>query len=342
MGFSGKKYEAVSVKEMNEILKKIKYTRHIIYNHDVGFDENGCKTTMKLNAWVNIKLTKVEVTFRDGETRQTYICKLDNTEAVIGKTGMEVYRSMQRCYKVPKYEYIKHSASPLLYSNPKYEGKRIYAYEYDLNSAYAAILLKDTFPDTSTRLKPGTVQKGEIGFTLDLQLRHEGEHASVRFKTMPSPYKEYVRKYYNIKSTTTDKDIKMTAKAMLNYGVGYWQKVNPYLRAYVVNSCNEYIESIMDENTILANTDAIFSLVERPELELGNEIGQWKVEKGIFAYRGLNYQWGLEIPTYRGIPKSWFKDGWDILKDEIPHCGNVWKFDKQKFKLVREDYGKKA
>lgn len=339
MGFCGKKFVAVSVDEMNDILDSIKYRYHIIYNHEVGYDEFGLKTTFNRNAWMNVKLTRFELTFKEGNIRQTFICKLDNSDCVIGKNGMEVYRLMQRYYKISEYGDPTISASPLLYSNPEHEGKRIYVYEYDLNSAYAAILLKDTFPNIDKPVAPGVVKKGEIGFSINYDIRHEGEFAPYIFKTMESPYKEYVRKYYDIKSTTKDKNTKATAKAMLNYGVGYWQRVNPILRAYVVNSCNEYMKSIIDENTVMANTDAIFSLVERPDLQLGNEIGQWKVEQGDFAYRGFNYQWGLNVPTYRGIPKSWFKKGWDILKDELPNNGNIWKFDIDKFRLVRVKHG---
>ena len=339
MGFSGKKITAVNVKEMNKLLENIKDNYHVIFNHEVGFNENGERVTMGLNAWVEVKTTRLEVTYREGLQRQTYVCKLDDSEYVVKKNGMDVYKIMQRYYKVPNHSYIRQSASPLLYSNPKYEGKRIYAYEYDLNSAYAAILMRDTFPDTSKKLDSGDVKKGEIGFDLNLNIIHEGEYADIRFKTMESPYKKHIQKYYKIKSTAKDKNVKATAKAMLNFGVGYWQRVNPFLRAYVVNSCNEYIESLMDENTIMANTDAIFSLVKRPELELGNEIGQWKLEEGELAYKGLNYQWGLQKPTYRGIPKSWFKDGWDILKDEIPHHGNIWEFNYDKMKLTRCKYG---
>ena len=54
-----------------------------------------------------------------------------------------------------------------------------------------------------------------------------------------------------------------------------------------------------------------------------------------FAYKNLNYQWDLNKPTYRGTSKSWFKDGWDILKDARPTDGNFFDFDFKNMKLVR-------
>lgn len=110
---------------------------------------------------------------------------------------------------------------------------------------------------------------------------------------------------------------------MLNLPIGYCQRYNPFLRSYVVNSCNEVIKRLIDDDTLFWNTDAIFSRKRRPELELGTEIGQFKeIHCDTLSYVGNVYQINNEDPTYRGISKSWFKafekkNGrkYDLLKD---------------------------
>ena len=93
----------------------------------------------------------------------------------------------------------------------------------------------------------------------------------------------------------------------------------------------------MDEDTLLCSTDSLVSKRKRDDLEIGTEIGQFKLEhEGDFCYDGMNYQWNLEIPTYRGIPKSWFKKGWDIAKDKVPKFGNLYSFDKSRLNLIKE------
>ena len=122
--------------------------------------------------------------------------------------------------------------------------------------------------------------------------------------------------------------IKRKAKEYLNFCVGFLQHRDPYTRAQIVGLANDRILSLIDENTIYCNTDSIVSLTERPDLEIGNDIGQWKVEhRDKFAFVGYNYQWGTGLPSIRGKPKTDFEEGWDILKDELPDCGNKFKYN---------------
>ena len=102
----------------------------------------------------------------------------------------------------------------------------------------------------------------------------------------------------------------------------------------------ESIEDLMDENTIYCNTDSIVSLVPRDDLEIGDDIGQFKEEdKGkMFAYKGFEYQWDLQAPTYRSVAKKWFPKGWDILKDPIPTQGNLVKFNPELCMLEEVSY----
>jgi hypothetical protein len=169
-------------------------------------------------------------------------------------------------------------------------------------------------------------KKDEIGFILDdeLSIVKPGYMADVKFRLIDTPkkLKDFLIKWYDIKKNSKGNK-KLEAKAMLNLPIGYCQRYNPFLRSYVVNSCNEVIKQLIDDDTLFWNTDAIFSLKRRPELELGAEIGQFKeIHCDTLSYIGNIYQINSEDPTYRGISKSWFKafekeNGrkYDLLKD---------------------------
>ena len=42
---------------------------------------------------------------------------------------------------------------------------------------------------------------------------------------------------------------------------------------------------------------------------------------------------------HRGVPKTWFKKGWDILKDELPKTGNLYYLDHDKLKVKKAPKG---
>ena len=139
---------------------------------------------------------------------------------------------------------------------------------------------------------------------------------------MESPFKKFVNRWYEEKKNAKTKQQKAKAKGMLNYSVGYLQRVNPFLRSTIIYYANKMIKDLVDENTLYCNTDSLVSLVPRNDLNIGTNIGEFKVEhEGQFAFRGFNYQWDNSV-SYRGIPKSWFKPGFDILVDNIPQIGN--------------------
>lgn len=95
----------------------------------------------------------------------------------------------------------------------------------------------------------------------------------------------------------------------------------------------------MDENTIYVNTDCIVSVKERDDLEIGEEVGQFKLERDgeDFACNGDVHQWNLEKPAYPGIPKEWFLKfpEWDLLKDPPPPNQNIYQFNQTTFQLEK-------
>ena len=268
-------------------------------------------------------------------TTYEFVTKLDGSLSIDRITGMDAFVQLRKMsdFEVLEDEVQMDSARPILWKNEKFENKWVQAISYDVNSAYAYAMIQD-MPDTANPLGPGIVEEGQIGFEMfDAMMKQPGEMAYYRFNLIESPFKHFVEYYYSKKKTTTDKKEKQKAKDMLNFSVGYLQRKNPFLRARIIELCNERIRSLIDENTIYCNTDSIVSLVERPDLELGDELGNFKVEhKGDFAYKGFNYQWKNETVAVRGVSKQWFDDDFDLLTDELPskEC-NKYKFNYAKF-----------
>lgn len=330
-----KRIKVLTPKEMNELLANIKTTRQIIYE-----DPNERTGGIGYKAYIVQKLSKIEVTVKLGSQVATYVCKLDGSEDDTSEAnGLEAFRIGQHYYKVPEYSSRPFSARALLWYNKNYERQRVNAYMYDINSAYATVMATKRFPDTSVTPQAKVVGKDEIGFNGDGELIHEGGFAYWVFPLMESPYKKFVETWYSKKKNAKNKKEKTKAKAVLNYYVGMLQRHNCFLRAFIVNSCNELIKNLIDpETTLMSNTDSIVSTKPLPNLKVGEELGEWKMKTGCIAYIGNNYQWNDEIPKYRGVPKGWFKKDFDILTDKIPSFGNIYTLNKEILQVTEVHY----
>lgn len=323
----------ISIAEMNVRLTIVKLTRKIEHR-DVTRREH----VVGYNAFIDDRQTYFRLTYKEGTEVTTYVCRKDSGEHVEQQAnGGEAYRILNIYYKVPKIT-ANFSASPFTYVNEKYDNTRNYCYYYDLNSAYASIMVNYDFPDTSIKPVAKVIEDNEIGFDANGDIVETGNFAYFVFPKMKSPFKKFANVWYQKKQNAIYEDDRVRAKNVLCYSVGILQNKNTFLRAYIVNSCNEYIKSLIDENTVYCNTDCIVSLKPKNELIIGTEIGQWKYKEGLFACKGFSYQWNLDKPSYKGIPKGWFKPGWDILKDDIPHNGNVYDYNPLTNKLEASIY----
>lgn len=278
---------------------------------------------------------KIEYEYTDEKYACTWI--FDKTQAnditvapgVVARASARIYKPYEEInidnsvFDIVKNKVVQ-SARPILGYNKMYDNTEHKVYVYDLNSAYANIL-KDKIIDTYHWRNYCKVGENEIGFLMDddLTLVYPGNYADRVYPLIDSPFKEYVTKYYNIKRRAPKGSRERSeAKAYLNYLVGCWQNHNPFLRAYVVNSCNKIINDLLKKygNKIcMWNTDAIYS-VEPLDLEIGNEIGQFKIEyEGLFRQKGNTYQKvDKEEVCFRGISKCLFKKGYNILTDPLP------------------------
>jgi hypothetical protein len=313
---------------MSALIDRLGKTKEFVF----GKHEKGMPT--KRRVYIEDKLVRFSVTLWTEEGKTEYTTRKDEEREDQQITGAEAFRIMSMYYKVPRIEETMPdicqkrllggwSATPLMYANPKYKELRQYAIGYDLNGAYAAAL-KKPIPDTSMAPKCGVVGENEVGFTVDengvLRAVYSGCSRYI-FPLIKSPFIPFVDKWYQNKLEAKTKAEKQKAKQVINLAVGMLQRHNPFIRASVLTYCNDYIESLMDDNTIFANTDCIVSLVRRPDIEknLGVECGQWKIEhEGEFAYISEGAcQWYNDKISYKGVSKNQMKNGFDILSDKI-------------------------
>lgn len=370
MNYNNFRLRTITISEANSILEILKSYKIPIIFIGRADSYNEKKLAVKDFSYSKYAIVKendsciwIETKYYENKYKATrYICNLneDNKPYI---RGMQAFNKLQQyCFKaVPamKYEwdrlnkmYDKEtgryvcSAAPIIGFNPDYEKQELHdVWEYDLNSAYSSVML-DKVPYVNEPHFYTKVKKGQVGFYLTdkLEMTEEvGAYAEVVFDLieLKPEQKKYILNLYEQKETAVDELDYNSIKLILNAGIGYYQRWNPFFRAYIVHKCNELIKSLQDDDTILWNTDAIFSLQRRPELATGAQIGQFK-ETYIkrFAYIGNNYQTDYDLPKYRGIPKAWYPDGWDILKDPVPKRCNKFIFDRDKLKIIlNEEYG---
>lgn len=273
-----------------------------------------------------------------------YVFRLDGEE-LPPKTALNIWKDFSRKYKTPKFHKVKEdapfSASPFMYYNEKYEGQRLEAIGYDLNSAYGNAVIHADLPDTTLIGNCRKVKEGEIGFTEDGKIVREGFAFwvfPIMTKEQKQPIIDYFQYWWEKKKNAKDSKEKLDAKSHLNIVVGYWQKYNCFMRAAIVEYVNNYIiNTIKDRDDVLfCNTDSIVCLNEIKELKIGTDLGEWKIEHtGKVAYIGYNYQWNKDKPSYRGIASSWFGREYDILIDGVPEQNNIYYFDKEKCRIRR-------
>lgn len=353
--FKSKEVKFISIQEFNKHLTFCKKYRDIVYEAR-KFGEK------YLVANIVVDIVNIYLTYREGGKTVTYTTRLDGNGNVHKITGLLAYQTICKYYKVPNmktFDWMKRnitkvgqksqiswiiaSSVPLLYSNNDKAGKTYNnCWGYDMTSAYAWALTQP-IPDTTQQPRfYDTVKEGEIGFLANGTITFDSL-ANVIFPLMESPFKRFVNKWFGIKKYGTPEE-SAKAKQMLNFAVGYMQRTNPFIRNTIVERCNLKIESLIDENTLFSNTDSLVSLVERKDLDIGPNIGQFHLEhKGKFAYIGFNYQWNDAVPTYRGVAKQWFINfeqqhhrKWSILDDEVPNIeSNTYCYDYAKIRIVR-------
>lgn len=335
------------VEEINKILTYMKSQTNIIYA------KRGADAGLSHNSYIYTDGKKVILTVMgyDGCLRKReYGFWLDErVESML--TGTEIWQEMNRVYyikplsriakdeeqekvirefdrKKKKRNKMKHNfaAIPLTFTKfmkgeKRLKSKKQKVWCYDMNSCYAAVL-RDKIPDFEHPMIDHVVQAGEIGFLPEegCTLVHEGEFAVIAFPLIDSPFRKWVDEIYEVKKNSPKGSYEREdAKARLVRGIGNYENSNMLMRAYIVNTANEIMESLMDKNTILCNTDSLHSLVERPDLSVGEGVGQFKLEYvGEVSYNGHDY---VQIEKPKEKPKKkYYLDFEELQIKENTRC----------------------
>lgn len=285
--------------------------------------------------YVNDKLEETDEYVCTWRFDKTGVFDEQTDTATIARLANKAYRPYDVIKNNPELFHFRtdnkvfESAKSVTGYNPKYNNTEHRAVIYDLNSAFAAVLQKSIIDTYNMRFND-EVKENEVGFLLnvDLEMMHTGDYADVIFPIIDTPesLKEFIKKYYDIKKTAPKKSKERAlAKQILNVSVGLYQRHNPFLRAYVIHSCNEFIMKYVNkyyDKVCCWNTDAIYTTERIRELDklTGDEIGKFKVEyDGLFRQSYYNKQLvDSEEVKYYGVSSCLFKKDYNLLTDSLP------------------------
>lgn len=233
------------------------------------------------------------------------------------------------------------SASPIKEANNKeFGGKDVYAYEYDMSSAYLQVLADIRFPKLETCKFNTNPKVNQVGFYKDgiamigKKLKFIYGPSDIKCDyvfdlTDDKPAHDSALKLLNRIIDEKDEMKKLNLKSIPRFSVGQLQNTNPFLRCMIVNTCTDIIEGFKkghEHECIYWNTDSLVTTVERPDIINSKWLFKLK-HKGTFrlAKDIMMYQWNDELPTVSGITKKYIEhynrthdSPWILNKDEIP------------------------
>ena len=231
--------------------------------------------------------------------------------------------------------------------------------EYDLKSAWLTFLAQDKLPyipvDKNNKLElskcyykePKLVGNNQIGFKLsykDFIKQYEvvksGNYANFIFDLVENKQQNKLLKYKEKINNTTDKITRRNLKNMANLWIGNLTHHNPFLRSYIIQCCNEYIENIIKKYKkyhIYSVTDSVAFTESIKELEnnslFSKKLSDYKllvVDNNRFYYDNNGI---IQKATMRGISCAKFI-GEHI--DNLKMCYN--KPNKYKLSIINHKY----
>ena len=211
---------------------------------------------------------------------------------------------------IPKEAYNVEGAT--IETNVNFDKKWNRCWAYDINSAYPAALLKPV-PDVNNDLGFGIIEEGQIGYRENddgILIEVNSGIAPYRFNLITSPWIDYVKNQFNkIRKFKEKGNLNEAGKIKegLVIAIGILRNHNPFLYTHILTECRKQINKYKDENTMLINTDCIYSAVPRNDIPLGKELGEFKelAQNGSLMYiDGADYQWETGEKCLRGIPKE--------------------------------------
>lgn len=219
-----------------------------------------------------------------------------------------------------------------------------HCYGYDMNSCFPYFLSKP-LPYGDIVRQDDIVLDGEVGFNPDLTYENKesliiampGARAKYIFKTkVYQGLTEFANDYYAMKQNAKGSEEYDKIKQELNALVGVMKYTNIFLRAAVLEQARLFMSSLKDCNTIIQTVDSIVSLVPRPDLDLGDKMGQFKLEHKdqSFIFRNDSVKrWAGESTRKTGLRKSREYENFymitppytiDYKEGKIVECDEEW------------------
>lgn len=339
------------IKPLNEHRYKEMIVRDVDeMNLLLGGADNRMLSISRNKLWAELNMHPYEITF------SFYLFKDLTDDDIVKIVDTKETKNMGRGFysyyfsaEIGKIKCDYKVAGAFIWANPKTEGKKLSGvYVYDVNKAYLATLAPGIYPDTKRgALGAGITAADEIGFSIKdnciTGVVDEGEYADERF------YKGYSAKIAEFAKAKGQEMVKLKKqgktdelkklKESVNIAIGISRNHNAWFYEYIVGMCGNRMRKLMDENTILCNTDSIFSLTKRDDIPIGDEIGKFKIEHENveMVHRATNYV------LFSGEEYLSMKQRGKIqeLQDPEAFVKNAYETqDKVKYKIV--SYGKRG
>lgn len=252
----------------------------------------------------------------------SYVYAKDDRDIKKHKRPGDCYREMNREAHIPDIvkadpAFHDYTASPFQDSISSQRNRERMLYKdvicYDTNLTYF-YLLNRQFPDVNKPQGFGVVEKGQVGFKISpkkiigsdgrvrncLTMVPEGRLADFRYPlTENMPFESYVQK--KLQALKDHPEDRGEIKNQIVVSVGVMAHHNPIWRAFIVETANQRIKSLMDENSIYCNTDCIISTVPRPDIPISTLPGDFKIEEqGDVVIEGQNLFWKSGKVSQRG------------------------------------------
>lgn len=271
-------------------------------------------TYKKGNVWINLKTDL----YKDYENDDYW--NEDNS-----LDGGRAYAYFKRYVKIEDVNIPINTIKIFSYCNKKLANNRYHnVIGYDRNAAYLGACNNLIIPKKLIDYNR-SLQENEIGFCSN-GIPIYGPCDKICDYIFEAGYDEGLQKWVEaVSKKYINKDI--NAKAYYQYGIGMLVHHNLPLWNTIINASNNFMTSLLDENTLWSTTDSLVSLKARPDLTIGKIPGEFKIEHDFndFAFTEHGYQWGLNAPSIKGFSVSkveqynkTHKEKFDILlKDKI-------------------------
>ena len=315
-----------SINEFNSIIDSLKDRKFIFEDADyrdigprVYLWSNISKAFLVYNEYSDKIVTRCLETDLNDQYEDGYFYNMEsvqNSAKICGKA-----------FKFPRVVEDKSeatvNASGIIWSNPKYNNKPIYCYEYDMHLAWLGVFMRCPLPNTEVqpRLR-GIVGHNEIGFVkngLDGYncgdgVVFEGNYADYIFPIMYCPNVKYCEKLLNDINNLTGL-LRKSRKGRFNKWLGTMQNKNPYIRVAVIAQSNKYIINLINKyrnKLIFSVTDSLGSIEKIPELDalIGDGAGCWTLKNEGYLYTDRYNRLYLDDSGYvinthiRGVPEQ--------------------------------------